>query len=116
MKINELEGIIKCLSDLDKYSSKLDYNTSSTINRYLVQVLPLLKAEEDRMTCDKIEINCPQIEMITSEDALRLDKTIQEYINTRIKELVSANYKILDFNILNIYYPEKAYGYIKYTS
>lgn len=49
MKKNDLEIVIETLNDLKLISNKLDYNTSTAINKRLMTIIPLLEKEYDRL-------------------------------------------------------------------
>lgn len=122
MKKLELENVINKLNDIKKFSDSLDYNTSSYINKQLVTVLSTLHNEYDRMDVDKIEINCPKLKIIKSNEIEHLYKTnsLVDALNHELKELTINGYKIIDYDIK--YYIESStlavpvYCIIKYTS
>lgn len=114
MKKQDLQNCVNLLSDIKKFSDKQEYNTSNYINTRLMQVLPMLNKELERMTNNNITINCPSLEII---DTLKepTEKQLPEVINDRMRELVLSGYKIIDFGIFRED-SRKFSGYIKYTS
>lgn len=116
MKKQDIETIQKYVDEIKQISDKLDYNTSSAINQRLVKVTPLLKSELDRVDNNKIEMDCPQIIIIKSNDVInrKENKSITDYMNSKLKELVINEFKIIDFGIVPN--GEEIYAFIKYTS
>ena len=117
MKKLDLENMIKELQELKKYSDEnLNYNQSVIINKYIIDVIPKLKNEYERMDKDKITVNCPQLFLIKAENPFAKfeGKTLTEYLNDKLKEYILNNYKIIDYGVM----PQTngIYAYIKYTS
>lgn len=114
MKKQELQNIIDILNDIKHFSDNQEYNICNYLNTRLMQVLPLLNNELDRMTSEKITINCPALEIV---DVLKepTEKTLPEALNDKMRELVMSGYKIIDFGIFRDD-AKKFSGYIKYTS
>lgn len=116
MKKQDIEMLQKYVDEIKQVSDKLDYNTSSAINQRIVKITPLLKSELDRVDNNKIEIDCPQIIVIKSNEIMnrKENKSITDYMNNKLKELVLNEYKIIDFGIVPN--GQEVYAFIKYTS
>ena len=116
MKKQDIEMLQKYVDEIKQVSDKLDYNTSSAINQRIVKITPLLKSEWDRVDKNKIEIDCPQIIVIKSNEIMnrKENKSITDYMNNKLKELVLNEYKIIDFGIVPN--GQEVYAFIKYTS
>lgn len=116
MKKQDIEMLQKYVDEIKQVSDKLDYNTSSAINQRIVKITPLLKSELDRVDNNKIEIDCPQIIVIKSNEVMnrKENKSITDYMNNKLKELVLNEYKIIDFGIVPN--GQEVYAFIKYTS
>lgn len=116
MKKQDIEMLQKYVNEIKQVSDKLDYNTSSAINQRIVKITPLLKSELDRVDNNKIEIDCPQIIVIKSNEIMnrKENKSITDYMNNKLKELVLNEYKIIDFGIVPN--GQEVYAFIKYTS
>lgn len=116
MKKQDIEMLQKYVDEIKQVSDKLDYNTSSAINQRIVKITPLLKSELDRVDNNEIEIDCPQIIVIKSNEIMnkKENKSITDYMNNKLKELVLNEYKIIDFGIVPN--GQEVYAFIKYTS
>lgn len=115
MKKQELEDIKTAIKDLQEFCNQQDYNTTTFINKRINIILPKIQKELDRMDNTKIEINCPKLLLITSDEAYAAETTLTEYVNKQLQELVLNEYKIIDYGIWNST-ESKLFIYIKYTS
>ena len=57
MKVTDLESIQESLDIIKTVSDKLDYNTSSAINKEIIKISPIISKEIERMDTEKITIN-----------------------------------------------------------
>lgn len=116
MKIKDLELIIEELEDLKKFANLQDYNISSRINKTVVQVNQVLKDELSKLKNEKIEVTGPKIKIITFTDSKEQNKDLVTLTNDILNELINDGYHIIDYNVMNIYDPERSYSFIKYTT
>lgn len=116
MKVKDLELIIEELEDLKKFANLQDYNISSRINKTVVQVNQVLKDELSKLKNEKIEVTGPKIKIITFTDSKEQNKDLVTLTNDILNELINDSYHIIDYNIMNIYDPERSYSFIKYTT
>lgn len=116
MKVKDLELIIEELEDLKKFANLQDYNISSRINKTVVQVNQVLKDELSKLKNEKIEVTGPKIKIITFIDSKEQNKDLVTLTNDILNELINDGYHIIDYNIMNIYDPERSYSFIKYTT
>ena len=116
MKKSDVELIIETLNDVKTISNRLDYNSSTAINKRLMTVLSLLETEYTRMSEDKIEINSPKIMLVGVDDikcASDNKMSLTEFTNDMMEDLVNKGYKILDYGpVIN---NGTIIVYIKYT-
>jgi len=117
MKKSEIEQSIKILKDLKKSTEKLDFNTSVLVNQHVMGILPILEKEYARLDEDKIELNCPELKIIGVDTTLETNKKekLADEINRVMRELVSEEYKIVDYGIVSPVLNNVMYAYIKYT-
>ena len=120
MKIKDIENIQSWLKDIKSVSDKQSYNVSSEINKSLVKIIPILNDEYNRLTDNHIDIDCPRICIFTNRDAKEYKQTVQDYMNNKLRELVSNDFKIIDFGKLDESFEDDnsrtIYFYIKYTN
>lgn len=120
MKLKDVENIQRWLNDIKAVADKESYNLSTEINRSVVKIMPILKEEQERLNDNHIEINCPKILIFTNRDAKEYKKTVQDYMNQKLQELVSNDFKIIDFGKMDEEFEDDnsrtIYFYIKYTS
>lgn len=116
MKVKDLELIIEELEDLKKFANLQDYNISSRINKTVVQVNQVLKDELSKLKNEKIEVTGPKIKIITFTDSKEQNKDLVTLTNDILNELINYGYHIIDYNVMNIYDPERSYSFIKYTT
>lgn len=116
MKVKDLELIIEELEDLKKFANLQDYNISSRINKTVVQVNQVLKDELSKLKNEKIEVTGPKIKIITFTDSKEQNKDLVALTNDILNELINDGYHIIDYNVMNIYDPERSYSFIKYTT
>jgi len=115
MRKADLSDSIDALKKIREVSDKLDYNTSVLINQNVIKILPLLEKEYNKLDKDKVEVNSPKITIITSIEAEEVGKSIQEYMNTYMEQLIEQELKIIDFDYRML--PDKTrYGIVKYTN
>lgn len=110
MRKSDLETMIKNLKEVTDLCNKQDYNTSSYVNTRILPSVQILEEEYERLDSNKIEINCPQIELIDLKTAMEANRTLVEQANYRMRELTINQFKVIDFGFLN------EAIYIKYTS
>ena len=111
MKKTDVEKVIEVVNSIKNYTQTLDFNTSTYINKQVIQIMPLLEKELERLENEKININSPKLLVLDAED-VDTEQSLIDYANTRMSELVENNFKIIDFGIYNAP-TEKVY--IKYT-
>lgn len=111
MKKQELEQAINDLKGIKEVSDKQDYLVSSAINVKYNAVLNVLDKELRRMSTEKVEVNCPKILLL--EHNQKGKTTFTDSINSKLQELVLADYKIIDYGVFDSN-PEMAF--IKYTT
>ena len=116
MKVKDLELIIEELEDLKKFANLQDYNISSRINKTVVQVNQVLKEELSKLKNEKIEVTGPKIKIITFTDSKEQNKDLVTLTNDILNELINDGYHIIDYNVMNIYDPERSDSFIKYTT
>lgn len=116
MKVKDLELIIEELEDLKKFANLQDYNISSRINKTVVQVNQVLKDELSKLKNEKIEVTGPKIKIITFANSKEQNKDLVTLTNDILNELINDGYHIIDYNVMNIYDPERSYSFIKYTT
>lgn len=113
MKKNDIELIIDTLKDIKKVSDRLDYNSSSDINKRLMTILPIMQGELEQMEDRKIEItSVPKILVIQETEALNNDARLTDYTNKILAELAEQGNKIIDFGVSQN--GTTFYTYIKY--
>lgn len=119
MKISDLETIQESLNNIKLTSDKLDYNTSSTINKEIIKISPIITKEIERMDTEKITIDCPKMLILSIESLMAKFYTseLTDAINEQLKELVVNGYKIIDYNVSHdiLSYGSQAFV-VKYTS
>lgn len=122
MKLSKLNNIVDNLHALNNFSQQLDYNTSSRINQYLIQILPELEKElKDRTANNEAITGCPQLVVLSSTDEEFKSSNLlfEEYVNSKLREFIEKGYDIKDYGLFNIHeeYSAKNIGvvYIKYT-
>ena len=113
MKKSDLELVIETLEDIKTISNRLDYNSSTSINKRLSTVLPILEKEYERMSEDKIEIHCPKLLVFTAKDIPDKKVTLIDCANNAMEDLVKKGYKIIDFGINTD--SSSIFIFIKYT-
>ena len=116
MKVKDLELIIEELENLKKFANLQDYKISSRINKTVVQVNQVLKEELSKLKNEKIEVTGPKIKIITFTDSKEQNKDLVTLTNDILNELINDGYHIIDYNVMNIYDPERSYSFIKYTT
>lgn len=114
MKKSEYEMCIENLENIRTIAASLDYNTSVDINQNIIKILPLLKAEYEKLDKTKVDVNCPKLKIITSKDAFEVNQSIIDYLNTYMEQLKLNDYTIIDFGYIDN--EVKSYAYVKYTS
>ena len=65
---------------------------------------------------EKIEVTGPKIKIITFTDSKEQNKDLVTLTNDILNELINDGYHIIDYNVMNIYDPERSYSFIKYTT
>lgn len=113
MRKQDLEKGIEDLKEIRNIASKQDYNTSVAINQKLIKILPLLENEYNRMDKNNLDVDSPMYREITQSDCSEVHKTMEEFINNYIAELVDNEYVISDYGIIYLDRTTK-YGYVKY--
>ncbi len=113
MKKNDLEIVIETLNDLKLISNKLDYNTSTAINKRLMTIIPLLEKEYDRLDTEKIKINSPKIMLVSTQDIEDTSMSLTDFVNNLMEDLIEKGYKIIDFGVATS--TPTMIMYIKYT-
>ena len=115
MKKQEISDVLEKLEDIHMYSStKLDYNSTTYINKRLVDIQSTLRKEYDRLNSDKIDLNCPQLLVLQTKDVTN-GKPLIEYANEVMSNLVSEGKKIIDYGLWNRDTTDICV-YIKYTT
>ena len=113
MKKSDVELVINTIDNIKSFTDKLDFNTSKYINQQVIQVMPILKDELDRLENAKTTINSPKLLVFCSKD-IDTEQTLIDYANTKMAELVENKFKIIDFGLYDNNTHEM-YVYIKYT-
>ena len=113
MKKSDLDLVIETVKDIKTISNRLDYNTSTAINKRISTVLPILENEYERMSNDKVEIHCPKLLILSTKDVPDNKITLTDFTNNVMADLVNSNYKIIDFGITTD--STGVFVYIKYT-
>lgn len=120
MKINDIENMQKYIANIKAISDRLDYNTSSAINKEIVKINPILQNEYDRMSEEKITINCPKLMMVRNNEILSkyMVNSIVTALNMQLSELIANGYKVVDYNLYlsDNKIDDNTYFIIKYTS
>ena len=116
MKKFDIEQIIDHLKEIKKISDIQNYTVSTGKNQHLMKITPLLENELDRLSRDKVTVNCPAIIIIKADKANEKtnNKSLTDFINEKLQELVMNDYKIIDYGIE--YANNEILAYIKYTS
>ena len=123
--IQDQENALKALQEMKTIFDSQTYVVSSACNIQYNKVFPILDKELQRMSTEKITINCPKYAEInyteaelgksfSSLDLKEIDKKIVEELNAKLQELVDLGYKIIDFGIETL--PTGRVAHIKYTS
>lgn len=99
MKKTEIELAIASINNIKEISNKLNYNDSSKINQNIINVLPVLTKELDRLNKEGINIRCPQLKIITTQMASDMNQTLEEYTNLVIQQICENEGEILDFDL-----------------
>lgn len=113
MKKSDLDLVIETLNDIKTVSNRLDYNSSTAINKRVMTVLPILEKEYDRMTTENVEIHCPKLLILSTKDIPDSKITLTDFTNNVMADLVKSDYKIIDFGITTD--STGVFVYIKYT-
>jgi len=113
MKKSDVELILDTLKDVKTIVNRLDYNTSSALNKRIMTIYPLIEKEYDRLDTEKIEINSPKVMLIGLKDANEAQMSLTDFTNNTLEDLVSKNYKIIDFG--PVVSDNSIVMYIKYT-
>ena len=120
MKLQDIDNLQKYVDEIKLISDKLDYNTSSAINKCITKIAPLIKDERNRLESSNVDIDFPKLKIFTNREAKEHKMTVQDYMNYNLRELVINQYKIIDFGKLDEEYEDDnsrtIYMYIKYTS
>lgn len=114
MKKSDIELIIDRINDIKDFTNTLDFNTSRFINQQVIQIMPILKSELDRLDDSKITINSPRLLAFCAKD-INSEQSLIDFANNKMSELVENNYKILDFGLYEGS-EHNMYVYIKYTN
>ena len=113
MKKSDVELVINTINNIKDFTNKLDFNTSKFINQQVIQIMPILKAELERLENTKTTINSPRLLVFCTKD-IDTEQTLIDFANSKMAELVENNFKIIDFGLYeNI--TQEMYIYIKYT-
>lgn len=113
MKKSDLDLVIETVKDIRTVSNRLDYNSSTAINKRIATVLPILEKEYERMSEDKVEIHCPKLLILSTKDIPDNKVTLTDFTNDVLADLVKSGYKIIDFGITTD--SAGVFVYIKYT-
>ena len=113
MKKSDIEQIIDHLKEIKKVSDIQNYTVSTSIHQHLMKITPLLEIGLDRFSRDKVTVNCPAIIIIKADEKTN-NKSLTDFINEKLQELVMNDYKIIDYGIE--YANNEILAYIKYTS
>ena len=120
MKIQDISNAQIMLEELRDFANKQDYNTFTFINQRLVKLIPMLEAEYNRLQTNIVVANCPQICIFTNRDAMNENMTVQDYMNSKLKDFVNQDFKIMDFGKLDETFEDDnsrtLYFYIKYSN
>ena len=116
MKKEEVEKLLNHLGEIKQITDKQEYLVSKNVNLNIMEMTPILNNELKRLDFNEIECNSPQITLIKRNDI----EDLQEEMNNTLEKLTMNDYKIIDFDIKNIF-NEKTHeiiytGVIKYTS
>lgn len=115
MKKNDLELVLHHLREVKKIGDLQNYNLSTSINQNLMKVFPILEAEQKRMDTEKITINCPALMLVGANEAIHDKKSLSDFLNQKMQELVLNDYKIIDFGLWGKD-GDELIAFIKYTS
>ena len=113
MKKNDVELMINTVNNIKDFTNKLDFNTSKFINQQVIQIMPILKAELERLENAKTTINSPKLLVFCSKD-IDTEQSLIDYVNSKMAELVENNFKIIDFGLYDNN-TQEMFVYIKYT-
>lgn len=116
MKLKEYESILDELNSIKLISDTQNYNISSSINKHLINIIPLIKNEIDRLSTEKVEVDHPYIFIVGVNQIKESNESISNFINNKLEELVIKGYKIIDFGIMPGEYSSELLAYIKYTN
>ena len=100
MRRQDLKKGIEDLKEIRNIASKQDYNTSVAINKKLIEIIPLLESEYNRMVKDNVDLDSPMYKEITTRDCDDVHKTMEEFLNNYMAELIDNNYFIIDYGIV----------------
>lgn len=117
MKKEEIEYVLTKLNEIKTITDKQEYVVSKNVNLIMNEIKPILNSELQRLDFNKIECNTPSIKLIKRTADI---EDLSEVMNKEMEQLVLNNFKIIDFNVINLL-NDKAHeiiytGIIKYTS
>lgn len=99
MKKTEIETAITAVNNIKNISNVLDYNTSSKINQNIINILPVLTKELERLNNDGVDIRCPQLKIITVQMANDTNQSLEEYTNSFLQQISENSGEIIDFDL-----------------
>lgn len=110
MKITDLKEIKNNLLEIKQITDKEEYLVSSNVNQRLMNVLPLIDSEIERMESTGVEVHCMQIKII--QHTATSGRSFTDIINEQIKLLTLQDFKIIDCEIKD----DLSTAIIKYTN
>lgn len=116
MKKVEMEQIINNLKELKNITDSQEYLVSSKANELFIKVMPLLDKELQRLSETNVEVNSPALLLFEYKDIEKTNKSVTDFINSKLQELVLSDYKIIDYGLFNKNTNGDILIYIKYTN
>lgn len=116
MKKLEIEQVIGKLKELKNLTDSQEYLVSSKANELFIQIMPILDKELQRLSETNVEVNSPALLLFEYKDIEKTDKSVTEFINRKLQELVMNEYKIIDYGLFNKNTEGDILIYIKYTN
>lgn len=113
---SDIDNLISDINELKTISDKQEYVVSAKMNTIYNKMMPILQKESKRLELNNIEIDSPRILIISYDKSMyfgsgNLAQGFTEQINEQLQDLVMAEYKIIDFGLIN-----NEYAFIKYTN
>ena len=103
MILSEIDLILNTLTEIQQLSMKQNYNFGSTIGKKVINVLPYLNKEKEKLQNKNLKVNAPQfLNLKISIDNKFPDKSEQiivDKLNEALQDLVKEDFEIIDYGL-----------------